>query len=284
MTASIEGSEEVWSAILASILTHIAVFVPLLFLTGVSSIMFKQLSIVVIFSLVMSLFVAVTLVPVLCSKLLQAAAAASDSGAACSGRLYTISERQLERLDDGYRRLLHVGAAPPADGARRAAPRSSSLALLLLPLIDFELMPQTDEGEVTVDVELPVGTRIERTDAVMSRSRQMAEAGRAGGRPRSSRPAGGGGFMGGGGTHRGTLTIRLVPKDERERSNEQIAQDLRRQLSGLPGVIIRARASGGNNQMNRILSGGGDSRLRARDPRATTSSEASRLAQQAPRR
>src|SRR3954470_5664488 len=66
MQASIDGSEEVWSAILASILTHIAVFVPLLFLEGVSSIMFKQLSVVVVFSLLMSLFVAVTLVPVLC--------------------------------------------------------------------------------------------------------------------------------------------------------------------------------------------------------------------------
>ncbi len=43
MTAAIDGSEEVWSAILASTLTHIAVFVPLLFLSGVSSIMFTQL-------------------------------------------------------------------------------------------------------------------------------------------------------------------------------------------------------------------------------------------------
>ena len=71
MTAAIDGSEEVWSAILASILTHIAVFVPLLFLTGVSSILFVQLSVVVMFSLLMSLFVAVTIVPVLCSRLLK---------------------------------------------------------------------------------------------------------------------------------------------------------------------------------------------------------------------
>ena len=69
--AAIEGSEEVWSAILASTLTHIAVFIPLLFLSGVSSILFGQLSIVVIFSLAMSLFVAVTIVPVLCSKMLR---------------------------------------------------------------------------------------------------------------------------------------------------------------------------------------------------------------------
>ena len=62
MQAAIDGSEEVWSAILASTLTHVAVFVPLLFLSGVSSILFKQLSVVVMFSLTMSLFVAVTVV------------------------------------------------------------------------------------------------------------------------------------------------------------------------------------------------------------------------------
>ena len=71
MTAAIDGSEEVWSAILASTLTHIAVFIPLLFLTGISSVLFRQLSYVVIFSLAMSLFVAVTIVPVLCSRWLH---------------------------------------------------------------------------------------------------------------------------------------------------------------------------------------------------------------------
>ena len=79
MQAAIEGSEEVWSAILASTLTHIAVFVPLLFLSGVSSILFKQLSVVVMFSLTMSLFVAVTIVP---GALLAAAQAAAAGGRA----------------------------------------------------------------------------------------------------------------------------------------------------------------------------------------------------------
>src|SRR5213079_1907507 len=106
MTASIDGSEEVWSAILASILTHIAVFVPLLFLEGVSSILFRQLSIVVCFSLAMSLFVAVTLVPVLCSRLLVLPPP-RDKRKGFGGQLYTASERALEGLDSGYTALLH---------------------------------------------------------------------------------------------------------------------------------------------------------------------------------
>jgi HAE1 family hydrophobic/amphiphilic exporter-1 len=74
---------------------------------------------------------------------------------------------------------------------------------------------------------------------------------------------GGMGMGGGGGTSRGFIQMFLVPKDQRQRSSEQIAFDLRRQLSGIPGVIVRANASGGNNQINRLMSGGqgNDSRL-----------------------
>ena len=167
MQASIDGSEEVWSAILASTLTHIAVFVPLLFLSGVSSIMFKQLSIVVMFSLSMSLFVAVTIVPVLCSRLLKLPPPAEQQGphrpplhgqrAACSNG-----------MDDGYRRILHnaLHHRPTVLGLGTALVVA---AVLILPTIGYELMPVADEGEVSVTAELPVGTRIERAQDVAVR-------------------------------------------------------------------------------------------------------------------
>ena len=129
MTAAIDGSEEVWSAILASTLTHIAVFLPLLFLSGTASIMFTQLSVVVMFSLIMSLFVAVTIVPVLCSRWLKT----PDEEAAATGimaRFYRASERFLEGMDEGYRKAIHVALHASADrdrqrrGAGRARRRS----------------------------------------------------------------------------------------------------------------------------------------------------------------
>jgi hydrophobic/amphiphilic exporter-1 (mainly G- bacteria), HAE1 family len=257
VTASVEGSEEVWGAIVASILTHIAVFVPLLFLTGISSILFKQLSVVVIFSLLMSLLVAVTLVPVLCAYLLKLPAPIEERKG-LGGRLFTASENFFEGMDNAYRRFLHKALAhrPIVLGIGAA---SVVAAVLLFPLLNTELAPQTDEGVVTVSAELAAGTRIERTDAIMSRIEQMtqqlvpeaqtliASAGVGGG--------GGGGF-GGGGTSRGYIQVFLVPKDERQRSSDQIAFDLRRQLSGIPGVIVRANSSGGNNQLNRLMSGG----------------------------
>jgi len=257
MTAAIEGSEEVWSAILASTLTHIAVFVPLLFLSGVSSILFTQLSVVVMFSLTMSLFVAVTIVPVLCSRMLKLPPPMHERRG-LSGRLYTASENFLNRMDERYSRLIHVALQhrPTVIGVGTSAVIA---AFLILPTIGFELMPEADEGEVSVTAELAVGTRIERSEEVALRLESLA---------REYVPetedvitnAGGGGFMGGG-SNRVQLTLRLVTKDRRERSSDQIARDLNRQLPGvIPGVIIQTRASGGNRVMSRIM-GGGDSRL-----------------------
>ena len=283
MQAAIEGGEEVWSAILASTLTHIAVFVPLLFLSGVSSVMFKQLAIVVMFSLAMSLFVAVTVVPVLCSRILRLPPPA-EQRRGLSGRLYTASERLLNNVDDGYRNLLHraLHHRPSVIGFGAAA---IVAAVFLIPTIPMELMPQTDEGEVSVSAELPPGTRIERAEEVALRLESLlneavdekedviTQAGGGGG-------FGGGGGGGGGGGTRVNAQIRLKPKEQRKRSSEDIARDLNRQLTGvIPGVRITTRASGGNFQLNRIL-GGGDSRI-ALEIRGDDLAEASRLAQAA---
>jgi HAE1 family hydrophobic/amphiphilic exporter-1 len=253
VTAAIEGSEEVWGAIVASILTHIAVFVPLLFLTGISSILFKQLSVVVIFSLLMSLLVAVTLVPVLCAMLLKLPAPVEERRG-ISGRLFTASENFLEGMDEAYRRFLHKALAhrPIVLGLGAL---SVVAAVLMFPLLNTELAPQTDEGVVEVSAELASGTRIERTDAIMSRLEQMVQQFV----PEATTiiaNAGGGGFFSSGGTSRGRISIFLVPKDDRERSADQVAFDLRRQLSGIPGVIVRANSGGGNNQINRLMAGG----------------------------
>jgi hydrophobic/amphiphilic exporter-1 (mainly G- bacteria), HAE1 family len=72
--------------------------------------------------------------------------------------------------------------------------------------------------------------------------------------------AGGGGGFGNSSTHRGNIDIRLVPRSERTRSNEDISMQLRRELNGIPGVIVRARPSGGQ-QMRGMGGGGQDGRL-----------------------
>jgi HAE1 family hydrophobic/amphiphilic exporter-1 len=253
MTAAIEGSEEVWSAILASTLTHIAVFVPMLFLTGMASITFGQLAAVVSFSLAMSLFVAVTIVPVLCSRFLDA----PDHGigkAGIAAALYRWSDRVLNKMDELYARALHVALQhrPTVFGIGIAL---FALSLYLGRFIGVELQPTTDEGEVTVDAELAVGTRVEITEQVLigleDRIRELVPEATM---LVTSASGGGMGGGGGGGGHRGNVNVRLVPKDDRQRSSDDIAQALRRDLSGIPGVIVRARPSGG--QQMRGMPGG----------------------------
>jgi hydrophobic/amphiphilic exporter-1 (mainly G- bacteria), HAE1 family len=257
MTAAIDGSEEVWSAILASTLTHIAVFVPMLFLTGVSSIMFGQLAAVVSFSLAMSLLVAVTIVPVLCSRFLDPPHVIHGRAGIMSGFNRRI-DGWLNDLDAFYARMLHLALA------HRPTVFATGfglfvVALLLIGQIGFEFQPQTDEGEVRIDAELAVGSRIERTEAVMlaleERVKQVV--------PEAIMlitQAGGGGGFGNSSTHRGNIDIRLVPRSERTRTNEEISMQLRRELNGIPGVVVRARPSGGQ-QMRGMGGGGQDSRL-----------------------
>ncbi len=258
MTASIDGSEEVWSAILASTLTHIAVFVPLLFLSGTASILFTQLYFVVMFSLMMSLFVAVTIVPVLCSRWLKT----PDEEAAATGimsRFYRMSERFLERMDEAYRRAIHVALnhRPTVIGGAAALVVA---AALIYPQIETELLPQTDEGEVNINAELAVGTRIERTEEALMKLQEMIKEYVPEATTVITQGGGGGNNyqQGGGSTHRGQIRLMLVPRDQRTRTNEQIAIALRRQLAGLPGVVVRANPAGGNNQIMRFLSGGGN--------------------------
>ena len=261
LTAAIDGSEEVWSAILASTLTHIAVFVPLLFLAGTASILFTQLSVVVMFSLAMSLFVAVTIVPVLCSRWLKT----PDEEARATGvmaRLFRVSEAFLEGMDERYRKLIHLALnhRPTVVGAAAALVAAT---FFIYPLVSVELLPQTDEGEVNVNVELPVGTRVERTEEAILKLEEMIRQrvpeqiniiARAGG-------GGGNNFNGGGqgaNTYRGQIRVQLVPRGQRQRTNDEIAQALRRELTGLPGVIVRAQPAGGNWQLTRLLGGGGN--------------------------
>src|SRR6185436_11068037 len=237
------------------------------FLSGTASIMFTQLSVVVMFSLGMSLFVAVTIVPVLCSRWLKT----PDEEAHARGimaRLYRLSEAFLERMDEAYRRVIHVALhhRPTVLGA---AAGLVLLAAYLYPQVGVELMPQTDEGEVNINAELAIGTRVERTEEALLKLEDMVQQFVPEATTVITEGGGGGnnyqGGGGGGSTHRGQIRLILVPRQQRTRTNEQISIALRRQLAGLPGLVVRANPSGGNNQIMRFLSGGGqnggDSRL-----------------------
>lgn len=236
--AAMVGSQEVSTAITASTLTTIAVFVPVLFLGGISAQMFKQLAYVVSFALLCSLVVALTVVPGLCAKLRTGAQAGRRAE-----KLRQLARAWQRNLAAGYGGLLQWSLANRVP-VILAAILLFGVALYLAPYLGVELQPEVDEGEVRVSVELEPGTRVEVTDGVMQQLRSVAAEHvpeiqtamvTAGGSSRSS----------GSGTHLGELRLNLVPRAERTRSARDIANALREVLQIQPGMLIRTRVSGG---------------------------------------
>jgi len=240
--ATIDGPEEVTAAIIASTLTTVVVFLPLVFVRGMSGVMFKQLSIVVGFSLLCSLAAALTLVPMLCARILPSASKDSPRRSALAGRMFETTGRFFKRMEDGYKKLLHV-ALDHRVFVVTGAVSVMAASLILIPYISAELMPTTDEGEVRVEGEMQVGTRLNLLDEKFSVIEQIVNA---------SVPeiknvittVGGSSWHGTGG-HTGSVRIALKPQSQRSRSSEEIAADLRRKLSNIPGTIVRTRAGGG---------------------------------------
>ena len=240
--ATVDGPEEVTAAIVASTLTTVVVFLPLVFVRGMSGVMFKQLSIVVGFSLLCSLAAALTLVPMLCARILPSASKDSARRSALAGRMFETTGRFFKRMENGYKKLLHV-ALEHRPFVVTSAVSAMAASLIFIPFISAELMPTTDEGEVRVEAEMQVGTRLNLLDEKFSVIEQIVNA---------SVPeiknvittVGGSSWHGTGG-HTGSVRIALKPQSQRSRSSEEIAADLRRKLNNIPGTIIRTRAGGG---------------------------------------
>ena len=240
--AAIEGTEEVTSAIIASTLTTMVVFLPLIFIQGMSGIMFKQLSIVVAFSLFCSLGAALTLVPMLSVRILPSASKDNLKKPDIWRRIFEISGRFFQRLEDNYKKLLHISLNHRFVVVLIAI-LIMVLSLLLIPYVGAELMPSTDEGEVRVNSEMQVGTRLDLLDektriieAIIDESVPEIQ--------NIVTSVGGGGWRGSGG-HTGRIRISLKSQSQRVRSSEEIAADLRRKLGNIPGMIIRTRAGQG---------------------------------------
>ncbi|HSF14313.1 MAG TPA: efflux RND transporter permease subunit [Vicinamibacteria bacterium] len=253
--SAVEGTNEVSSAIVASTLTTIAVFVPLVFLTGMSGIMFQQLAYVIAFALFSSLVVALTVIPVLCSKYLRVAEPDANRHPILQ-RIVHRSGEFLTALDAEYQGLIRW-----ALGHRRSVAWGTGLllagSLLLAPMVGFELMPETDEGEVRLTLELPAGTRVEVTEAVALEVesmvlREVPEA------EHVLTEVGGGGWRESS-THRANIRIQLVDQTQRDRSTQEIANALRPHLVKRPGVLAFARASGGMFLMR--MGRGGEDRI-----------------------
>ena len=250
--AATRGTREVTAAIIASTLTTLAVFLPLVFVRGMAGVMFKQLAYVVSFALLCSLAAALTLVPMLASRFLHPQDQGIGGHETLGHRLYRVSAGFFSRTEEAYKRLLHLALGHRVTVVIAAASLLGA-SLALVPLVGVELMPQSDEGEVRVDLESAVGTRLAVMDRIVRPveeivSREVPEL-------RNVVVSVGGSPWRGTGSHTAQLRIALKPQSQRQRSSEDIAADLRQKLVDVPGATIRTRAGQGLFLL-RMVSGG----------------------------
>lgn len=248
--AALLGSEEVSSAIIASTLTTISVFAPVLFLGGFAAIFFKEMAFVVTIGLTVALASALTLVPVL-----SLMAMGGRRGLA-SGRI-KFMERAVRGLEEGYGWLVRRVIRRPVV-VLLVTSGLLAASVLLVPLLGFELMPETDEGQIRVNVELPVGTRIEDTDRVMRRVEAIVQE-TVPELDRMTALSGVPGWWSEAGEENGRMRIVLrTPRSRGDRSTQEIATALRKRILPLvPGGRIQVRPSQGFF-LFRMLRGGGE--------------------------
>ena len=253
LRSAVEGTQEVAAPLIATTITTMVVFLPIVFMRGMAGVMYRQLAVVVAFSQAASLVVGLTLIPVLAARLLARGEAHPTPHGPLLRRFYAWSEATLAALEERYRRGVAWALGNRAQVVGGAAALFVA-SLLVVPFIGSELMPQTDEGEVRINAEMSVGTKLE----VMDKTFREIESVVAAEVPEARKmltSIGGGGFRASG-QHTGDLRVTLVPKDERQRSSTEIADALRERLSGLPGVKVRAREGSGLFILNMAFGGG----------------------------
>ena len=252
--AAIYGTSEMFLSIAASTLTTVVVFVPMLFITGVTGIMFKELAVIIIVTLIASLFTAATFSPMLCSRWLKV----RKERKGIFGKFYEISEKMFKSWEDVY--ALSLG--------RCLRHRKTILigftvvfiaSLFLIRFIGNEFSPEEDSGDLRINVDLPLGTRVEETDKVAGIiegifREEVPEALYS--YVRSGQVSGIGRSMGqSSGTHIIASGAKLVSKTRRNRSVKEVANVLRKRIANIPGVSRTDVTTG--NPIGRIVSGMG---------------------------
>lgn len=228
LRAAHEGSREIAFAIIAMTLTLATVFAPLAFMAGDTGRLFREFALAVSCAVIVSGFVALTLTPMMCSRILREEPK--------HGRVYTAIGQGLERLTIGYRRFLD------------AALRRRALVMVIGALVALgsyflvthlksELSPLEDRGAIVAIINAPEGATFDYTDRyVRAAEKFMAAIPEVGTLFTVVSP----GISARAPVNTGIGFISLKPWGERKRSQQQIVQDLAPKLFGLPGVLAFA--------------------------------------------
>ncbi len=235
--ASKRGASEVGMAITASTLTTIAVFFPMVFAQGITGKLTRGLALAIAFSLLASLFVALTVVPMVASILFK-----TNSNKNEVTETKKKVSREFGKARDFYRRILHRALQ------RRWWVLGGVTGLLILsfaivPFLGTEFMPSVDREMIILSVKMPVGTSLDETNRVVGmvenlmveRPEVKTVSAQAGSQAEESPADMAGGFSTTG-SHEGLVWVGLVKKSERDLSDKEVMEKIRAKLPKLKGV------------------------------------------------
>lgn len=241
-TAAIEGAREVILSVVASTLTTVAVFLPISFAGGITAQIFNELSLTIAFSLFASLIVSITFVPMACSIILSPETVGNvhKHNNIFTKFLDTIGIG-ISAIESGYKRIL---------SAALSHKKITMLVMVIfvgatfvsLPMVGMEFMPQSDEGSISVSIKLPKGTLLAETEKiaweVIDRIQETPEI-----QDISMSIGGGGMSISGSSEDSSSINIKLVGKEERTRSSDQVAQEMRTKIQNIAGAEISISAT-----------------------------------------
>jgi CzcA family heavy metal efflux pump len=248
LQATLAAAREVASPIFISTLATVIVFFPIVFLTGITKLLFLPLTATIAIALFGSFFVSRTVTPLMCLRFLPPERTPDPGSGKLSDRIQIWARKKSDGLDAWYHRNLNralshrrwviwmiVGLAALSSG--------------LIPFIGTEFFSDQDEGQFNVNVRMPVGTRAEETDRyvrqvesilqanVPEMQSMMADIGTSTGRSANA-------FGRNSGGHTAQIQIGLKPVTERQRSVFEIVKDLRPKLAQVVGPTVTVNQSG----------------------------------------
>ncbi|HEV8198303.1 MAG TPA: efflux RND transporter permease subunit [Gemmatimonadales bacterium] len=223
--AAMKGTREIAFAVIATTISLVAVFIPLAFLTGSTGRLFKEFGIAVAASVAISGFVALTLTPMLCAKILRVPPR--------HGVLYQVLERGFHALASGYQRALGATLRHRWVFLTVVAAVVAGAVGIFLGL-KHEFVPPEDRGQIQISVIAPEGSTLGYTDQYLRQVEGLLQN-----IPEISNYSSGVSY-GGGAVNSGYVSIRLVDWSERKRTAQDIIETLRPQLAKISGVLAFA--------------------------------------------
>lgn len=244
-TAALEGTSEVTTAVIASILTNIVVFMPIVNMSGITGVALREFALTVVIATSFSLVASFTVTPMLAAIILP-------EGAMKEHRFGVYFERIFNGIAEKYSKLLN-GILKSRSRSMMVVALTVALlgvAVWILSAIPTDFIPSMDNGKIQIQVELPAGYQLEETADLLEEIENRVKV-----HPEVNTVLTTLGKISdlNEGTNVALMKLELPPKQERKRSDKQLVAQITKELSDIPNAEIRVSSSTGSSVINNKL-------------------------------